>query len=290
MFRFDPMDKEHEKYEIKGAKHTVRLDNDSKGKTTAMEAGCDEKSKTFWMNNAFASDLSNKMKRGEENRKGAISENANSFSFGFSHHEEKPEDKGFSLLSKFSQQNAEVEHLSKPQKANRFQYDSSEEESEATPQEPTTTQSNRINRLIENLKLKKSESSSCEGKFALKLKEKAVAQASLVSSENSGSGASNKVIGGAEPFFFTSNDIRFDEAFAFLKEAESMDTLRTNFEEKRPILAEIFRKKMRNKAKKQEKMSFSGGSGGKKMGAFGKRNKFGGKRGPRVRFDSKRKH
>ena len=80
--------------------------------------------------------------------------------------------------------------------------------------------------------------------FALKLKEKAANDATAK--------------GQTEPFFFTLNDKRFAEAteqFLHLKE-ESLSELRSKYEEKRPILASIMKKKLKNKAKKQEKMSF----------------------------------
>merc|ERR1712170_286002 len=78
--------------------------------------------------------------------------------------------------------------------------------------------------------------------FALKLKEKAINESSS---------------GPKELFFFVDNDERFLECQRFLKSKESLDEIRTNYEQKRPVLASIMKRKMKNKARKQEKMSFS---------------------------------
>merc|ERR1712212_654613 len=91
--------------------------------------------------------------------------------------------------------------------------------------------------------------------FALKLKEKVANEASAK--------------GQTEPFFFTSNDKRFAAAASFLQLKESLSEVRTKYEEKRPILASIMKKKLKNKAKKQEKMSF----GAKKGNIFPQKKK-----------------
>ena len=88
--------------------------------------------------------------------------------------------------------------------------------------------------------------------MGLKLKEKAVF-ASVFNTVD-GKSSERKL----ETFFFLPNDKRLEEGLAFIRNTESMDELRTKFEEKRPILAEILRKKMRSKVKKQEKNSFGG--------------------------------
>ena len=88
--------------------------------------------------------------------------------------------------------------------------------------------------------------------FALRLKEKAVTESSS---------------GIKEHFFFVEDDDRFKECSLFLKPKETLDQLRTNYEEKRPVLASIMKRKMKNRAKKQEKLSFSSG-GGKKQRKF----------------------
>ena len=78
--------------------------------------------------------------------------------------------------------------------------------------------------------------------FALKLKEKAANEASAK--------------GLIEPFFFAQNDGRFVEADQFLQLKKSLSEVRSEYEEKRPVLASIMKKKLKNKAKRQEKMSF----------------------------------
>ena len=90
----------------------------------------------------------------------------------------------------------------------------------------------------------KSESKPSLDTFALKLKEKAAIDSSS---------------GVKETFFFFNNDSRFDECRQFLKPKASLDDLRANYEQKRPLLASIMKKKMKNRAKKQEKMSFGSG-------------------------------
>ena len=89
--------------------------------------------------------------------------------------------------------------------------------------------------------------------FALKLKEKAVIESSS---------------GIKEHFFFVENDDRFKECQLFLKPKETLEQLRTSYEEKRPVLASIMKRKMKNRAKKQEKLSFGSGGGGKKQRKF----------------------
>ena len=80
--------------------------------------------------------------------------------------------------------------------------------------------------------------------------------------------------GDSEPFFFSgAEDARLREGAEFLRPTETMEELRTRFEEQRPVLANILKKKLRARAKRQEKMSFGsrGGSGGfhKKRKGFG---------------------
>lgn len=79
--------------------------------------------------------------------------------------------------------------------------------------------------------------------FALKLKEK-------VATESAG--------GKVEPFFFKPDDPRLlSECALFLTlKQKSFSELRTKYEETRPVLASIMKKKLKNRAKKQEKMSF----------------------------------
>ena len=95
--------------------------------------------------------------------------------------------------------------------------------------------------------------------FALKLKEKAINESSS---------------GPKELFFFVDNDERFLECQRFLKSKESLDEIRTNYEQKRPVLASIMKRKMKNKARKQEKMSFSATKKKRKFNANFKKKKF----------------
>ena len=87
--------------------------------------------------------------------------------------------------------------------------------------------------------------------FALKLKEKAANEASAK--------------GLIEPFFFGQNDGRFAEADQFLQLKKSLSEVRSEYEEKRPVLASIMKKKLKNKAKRQEKMSFGVKKGKRKF-------------------------
>ena len=80
------------------------------------------------------------------------------------------------------------------------------------------------------------------------------------------------------------DDERLAEGARFLTgRGQSMDQIRENFEEQRPKLALILKKKMRSKAKKQELRSF----GAKKKGgrAFAKRG--GGGKKQTKRMDTK---
>ena len=87
--------------------------------------------------------------------------------------------------------------------------------------------------------------------FALKLKEKAANEASAE--------------GIIEPFFFGQNDGRFVEADQFLQLKKSLSEVRSEYEEKWPVLASIMKKKLKNKAKRQEKMSFGAKKGKRKF-------------------------
>ena len=82
----------------------------------------------------------------------------------------------------------------------------------------------------------------------------------------------------SEPFFFSPpDDKRFLEAKDFLENrSETLDEIRTKFEDHRPVLASIMKKKLRTKAKKMEKTSF-----GTKGGGVGKRRKVWKRGGPR---------
>ena len=93
--------------------------------------------------------------------------------------------------------------------------------------------------------------------FALKLKEKAAIEASK---------------GQGETFFFKENDKRLNEATQFLTLSQSLSEVRTNYEEKRPVLASIMKKKLKNRAKRQERMSFGMKKGKRKFGSKFKKN------------------
>ena len=85
-------------------------------------------------------------------------------------------------------------------------------------------------------------------KFGMKLKGKGVLK-------------SNKT------FFFTAEDPRLEEGVAWFFEHEiNIDDIRTKYNEKRPILSEILKKRLRNKQKRMEgsskkQKSWSGGKG-----------------------------
>lgn len=100
-----------------------------------------------------------------------------------------------------------------------------------------------FSRNVQEPEKKEEESHDVTEAFAFKLKEKAVIDAAK---------------GNVEAFFFVDNDTRFKEADNFLKLKESLTEVRTKYEEKRPILASIMKKKMKNRAKKMEKASFGG--------------------------------
>ena len=138
---------------------------------------------------------------------------------------------------------------------NPFKFDSSSSEDEA---EGGDEKAERKAKQVAADVLKAGEDESGIGDFARKLAEKT----------NSGAA------GEAESFFFTgADDARLREGAEFLRPTETMEELRTRFEAQRPVLANILKKKLRARAKRQEKMSFGsrGGSGGlhKKRKGFG---------------------
>ena len=96
--------------------------------------------------------------------------------------------------------------------------------------------------------------------FAFKLKEKAAIESAK---------------GDTEPFFFADDDKRLLEGRLFLQRAASLQDIRTKYEEKRPILASIMKKKVKNRTKKQEKMAFSSTSGAKGKKKFNIKRKSG---------------
>ena len=88
--------------------------------------------------------------------------------------------------------------------------------------------------------------------FAMKLKEKVAIDGSK---------------GQGESFFLDQNDKRWQEAVQFLELNQSMTQVRTNYEEKRPVLASIMKKKLKNRAKKKERMTFGTVKGKRKFGS-----------------------
>ncbi len=71
----------------------------------------------------------------------------------------------------------------------------------------------------------------------------------------------------SEPFFFSgAGDTRFSEGAEFLRPTQSLDEIRANYETVRPVLATIMKKKLRAKAKRQEKKASFGAGGRRKRG------------------------
>merc|ERR1712223_2124577 len=166
-----------------------------------------------------------------------------SFSFNF---DSAASSIGNSYVDGKTNDKAKFANNSKP-KSKILQDDSSDDESIM----PSHENGQEHDKVAQKLKQNYKNLNSSE-KFGLKLKEKAVHASVINSSDNKLSHAK------LETFFFTPNDKRLEEGLSFIRNTESMDILRTKFEEKRPILAEILRKKMRNKVKKHEKNSFGG--------------------------------
>merc|ERR1712223_1090024 len=165
-----------------------------------------------------------------------------SFSFNF---DSAASSIGNSYVDGKTNDKAKFANNSKP-KSKILQDDSSDDESII----PSNENGQENNKVAQKLKQNYKNLNSSE-KFGLKLKEKAV-HASVINSSDKLSHVK------LETFFFTPNDKRLEEGLSFIRNTESMDILRTKFEEKRPILAEILRKKMRNKVEKHEKNSFGG--------------------------------
>ena len=267
MPRFDPTEADHEKFEVINSANDTSIEMAIKAETeeSALHKNQSHEEKKFWMSSSFASDLSTRMKQGAKQNSADTNDKA-SFSFGFdSSNAISGDNKNFSAGLKIDEaESKNTNSFGVSDKTNIFQDASSEEE----PDESDSLSKEKLSNqdiLIKNLNRKNTELNSGE-KFGLKLKEKAVF-ASVMNSKDCGGDQETKF----EPFFIAPNDRRLEEGLSFMNNTESMDVLRTKFEEKRPILAEILRKKMRNRAKKQEKMSFGGSN--KKLN--NKRKKFG---------------
>lgn len=144
---------------------------------------------------------------------------------------------------------------------NPFKFDSSSSEDEDEAEGGDKRAERKAKKAAADA-LKAGEDESGIGDFARKLAEKTKSAAA-------GSAA-------AEPFFFTgADDARFKEGAEFLRPTETMEELRTRFETQRPVLANILKKKLRARAKRQEKMSFGSRGGGGGGGVHKKRKGFG---------------
>ena len=245
MLRFDPSDETHKKYDLENlSTRQLKSDNSSEEKKDEVRDDEEEQDKRFWMSSKFANDLTAKMKQENTNEAKRIAATKSSFSFNF--------DSASSIGNSYNGEklnNDKTEFTNAAKSKPRIlQDDSSDDESTNMASNNYTEEDSKI---AQTIKHKYTNLNSSE-KFGLKLKEKAVF-ASVVNPAD-GKSLSTKL----ETFFFLPNDKRLEEGLSFIRETESMDELRIKFEEKRPILAEILRKKMRNKVKKQEKNSFGG--------------------------------
>ena len=250
MLRFDPSEKDHKEFESKKQKESPDTFIDMSQKVTEEVSTNESNNKNkFWMSTSFASQLSSKLKN--DKSVNDTSKKAPSFTFGFASSKQDHDDAVYDQTSSDRKvmEKASSSSVSLPS----YQNESSDEE---VPPSDVVAQPSYQDKLV--LGLRKNNELDSEGKFGLKLKEKAIFASAITSNDGTSISEAN-----ADPFFFTINDPRMKEGLTFLKSTEPMDDLRTKFEQKRPILAEIFRKKMRNKIKKQEKISF--GSSGRKL-------------------------
>ena len=250
MLRFDPSEKEHKEFECKKQAESQDKYKEMSRKVTEEVSTNESNNKNkFWMSTSFASQLSSKLTKDKSVNE--TSKKAPSFTFGFDSSKQDHNDPVHDQTSSERRvmEKASSSSLSLPS----YQYESSDEE---VPQSDVVAQPSYQDKLV--LGLRKNNEMDSEGKFGLKLKEKAIFASAITSNDGTLISEANTA-----PFFFTINDLRMKEGLAFLKSTEPMDDLRAKFEQKRPILAEIFRKKMRNKIKKQEKISF--GSSGRKL-------------------------
>ena len=250
MLRFDPSEKDHKEFESKKQKESPDTFIDMSQKVTEEVSTNESNNKNkFWMSTSFASQLSSKLKN--DKSVNDTSKKAPSFTFGFDSSKQDHDDAVYDQTSSDRKvmEKASSSSVSLPS----YQNESSDED---VPPSDGVAQPSYQDKLV--LGLRKNNELDSEGKFGLKLKEKAIFASAITSNDGTLISEAN-----ADPFFFTINDPRMKEGLTFLKSTEPMDDLRTKFEQKRPILAEIFRKKMRNKIKKQEKISF--GSSGRKL-------------------------
>ena len=249
MLRFDPSEKDHKEFESKKQKESPDTFIDMSQKVTEEVSTNESNNKNkFWMSTSFASQLSSKLKN--DKSVNDTSKKAPSFTFSFDSSKQDHD----AVCDQTSSDRKVMEKASSSSVSlPSYQNESSDEE---VPPSDGVAQPSYQDKLV--LGLRKNNELDSEGKFGLKLKEKAIFASAITSNDGTLISEAN-----ADPFFFTINDPRMKEGLTFLKSTEPMDDLRTKFEQKRPILAEIFRKKMRNKIKKQEKISF--GSSGRKL-------------------------
>lgn len=167
------------------------------------------------------------------------------FSFGFNGEEAGQSSQGFSLLKKFGREPYEAEEVNKKDKKgklgflerNPFKYDSSsEDEDEEKPKES------------KNFKTALPSQADQMAEFSRKLAQKSISISSKLT----------------EPFLFKVNDPRLIEGAEFLShDKESLDETRAKYEEQRPILAKIIKKKRRNRVQKQNQMTMKAKKGRK---------------------------
>jgi len=184
----------------------------------------------------------------------------------------------FSFLSKFGSSEhssdlvEETVNQQSGEKRNVFHYEDSDEDETTSAVRPShksapvAARERLLNRLAKPL--------SRDAKFGMQLKEKAATMATPAKTSDNDNRTQSEVASlSTELFFFAVNDERLGEGRKFLagQKGQTADEIREKFEEQRPKLANILKKKMRSKAKKQELMSFSGGRS--RSGKLGARKK-----------------
>ena len=195
------------------------------------------KEEKYWVSSSLTQALSGTKKTADESSTGKA------FSFGFAGNQ-NGSSSGFSLLSKFgksSDHDADDAKSSSKRRStdqrNPFKNDWSDDE------DAGNSASGKGLMDLDPVDL-----------FAQKLRERASATK-----------------GASESFFFARYDPRFEEGRRFFVSTQTVDEMRTKHDENRPALAEIMKKKLKRKAKKQEKLSFDLKRTNKKGGIFKKK-------------------
>ena len=255
--RFDPSLKDHKQFLVQEKKEEdsstseeeeekEEKEQKQEQKETANEKETASGDKNYWVSNSLSQALAGTKRSAETSHS-----TSTGFSFGFASKESNST--GFSLLSKFGKVDAEHEtkrsgpkHLSYLEN-NPFKFESSDTEEEKEPEQKISASTDLM--VLDPMDL-----------FAQKLKEKASATK-----------------GASESFFFRPNDPRFEEGRFFFTPTQSIDEMRSKHEVQRPLLAQIMKKKLRRRAKKQEKLSFDLKGVNRKGGIVKK--KFGFKKG-----------